>query len=488
MIEDNWDIIIVGAGPVGLTAANLLGIYGIKTLVLEKDREIFPTPRAVGLDDEALRIWQSCGLIDDMMPYIMTGNSGDVMFTYYDHKSKPFLEIKQSNGLYGYPKGAVFLQPEIQNELIDGLKRFDNVKIIFGYNAENIQQTSDDVIISGVNDEDEAFEFNCKYALLANGGKSNLRKSLHIEMQGELCEQSWLVLDVKEDRQNIHGVKVWCNPDQPAVCVPLPNNYCRWEFMLPKNHEEKDYLMRDTIAGLIQKFSLNPLLSIERRLIYKFNARIASQYSKGNIFLIGDAAHVTPPFAAQGLATGLRDAANIAWKVASVLKGMSNRAILYTYEKERRLHQKAMINLALSLGKMMMPKNKADIWLRANSIRILNKLPFNCLQRMMLRGSNIEPSYKKANNSKAGQYIIQPIVNGKRFDDFLGNWWSIITFGDLPSNDQIKSNLSYSPKIITLSPENEFYSPIKDWLVNTEGRYLIIRPDRFIEVDSYSSL
>jgi 3-(3-hydroxy-phenyl)propionate hydroxylase len=483
-VKKSYDVIIVGAGPVGLTFANFIAGFGHSVCVFEKENNLFPTPRAVAVDDESLRIWQQIKLLDEMQPYLEYGDEGDEVLTYLNASGKKLMSIRQHGKQFGYPKGAVILQHEIDKILLNGLNRFPKkVDVLFGHEVQGFNQTNDDVSVSAIHNGQE-IKVVGKYLIACDGGRSGIRKQLGIRMNGFTYQQSWLIIDTIEERKERIGAQVFCNPAQPIATIPLPQNHRRFEIFLKDKFEPDSFSENDAKAAL-EKLNNFKIKKILRHLVYTFNARVSQKYKDGRVFLAGDACHVTPPFAGQGLATGLRDAANLSWKVSERLNNHFEDSLFDTYEQERRPHQERMIKLAVMLGKFMTPKNKLVAFLRGAMMSMVSKIkPLRNL--VELRGQNIQPVYKRGfvkNGNMAGKYFPQPVFDdGMMADEMLGDKFTIVTFGINPSDVLCEQEIGYWKNIGAdfLDMPNDKIRFFGDFVDITKNHLFILRPDRII--------
>ena len=212
---EGYEVIIAGAGPVGLTLANLLGQHGVRTLVLEKDLIPPDGPRAVSLDDESLRIWQQCGLIDAIMPFVAQGNEGDVVFTYRTRTGKAIFNMVQRDRPYGYARGNVFLFHRVLQELRTGTSRFPVVEIRSGWTVLRCRQQKNGVLLFVRDSDGVEHELKTAYLVGCDGGRSTIRNQLKIPMKGSAFAESWLIVDTFDPalagQSPREGVEVWCD-------------------------------------------------------------------------------------------------------------------------------------------------------------------------------------------------------------------------------------------------------------------------------------
>src|SRR6266550_1215573 len=258
-VSASVSVVIVGAGPTGLSIGNFLGIAGIDTLIVERNTGLCSYPRAIALDDEGLRICQAMGLGTAVSKSILA----DIV-VHYISGGRLLAKVAPTTKLNGHPPISTFYQPEIEAILLDGLKRFACVKVRFQHTAETFEQKGDGVVVSIRTPEGTHQQVKCNYLLACDGGKSTIRRRLNIPMKGITFPQKWLVIDCIADKEPSTVVKFFCNPHRPAVTVPYPNNGRRWEFMLLPGETEKDLLEKETIPSLIQQAGGSPHLQMIR--------------------------------------------------------------------------------------------------------------------------------------------------------------------------------------------------------------------------------
>jgi 3-(3-hydroxy-phenyl)propionate hydroxylase len=369
-LNEQTDVLIVGFGPVGATLANLLGKYGVRTLVVDKATEIFMAPRAIALDNEALRILQLAGLPEDAferiaIPYVRMRSP------YFGE----FARINSAGEIDGHPKLVTFYQPQLERALRETLTSYANVRTLLGMELLELAQDEAGVIAHLRGADGADFTVAAKYLIGADGAGSRVRALIGQEFKGSTYAQDWLIVDAKHVPQPIDHIEFLCDPKRPTPHMVAPGDRQRWEFMLRPN-ETREEMERDaTIQELLQPWGRAEDMHIERKAVYRFHARCADCFQSGRVFLAGDAAHITPPFAGQGLVAGLRDAANLSWKLAWVLNGRASASVLDSYDVERRPHAKAMIGLAKFLGRLIMPSNTAMAILVHGFIRLLRFIP-----------------------------------------------------------------------------------------------------------------
>ena|SRR5579859_2064758 len=418
-------VIIVGAGPTGLTAGNLLGVAGINTLILERNASVSDYPKAIALDDEGLRICQAMGLSDDVSNCILAD-----IHAHYVSAGYLLAKVAPSSKKNGHPLISTFNQPEFEAALLEGLKRFKCVNMRFQSTVEAFEQTDSKIIVTMRTPTGTLQKVACSHLLACDGGKSTIRRILNIPMRGTTFAQKWLVVDVisdvGENGPRPYRAMFFCNPERPAVTVPSPRNGRRWEFMLLPGEIEKELLEEKNITTLIQQAGGPAPSRIIRKTIYTFHATLAENFSKGRVFLLGDAAHMMPPFGGQGLNSGLRDAHNLTWKLSLCIHGLASKQILDTYHEERHRHVAQMIRFSTFLGNIVMSTKKPVAYCRNIFFKLLNRVPAIC-EFLTEARMKPQPKYKRGfllsdgigKHKMIGQMLPQPWVKTAKGHDVL---------------------------------------------------------------------
>ena len=348
---EDVDVLIVGYGPVGAAIAGLLGRYGARTLVVDRLPDIFLLPRAIALDNEALRILQMVGLAEDAFAKVVIPH----VRMHCPHVGE-FGRINTAGTIDGHPKLVTFYQPELERALRAHAERQPGVTARTGVEMVRFSEDRDGVRVVLRTSAGVEAVVRTRYLVGADGASSNVRTAIDLDFEGETYSEDWLIVDALGVPDNIDHVEFLCNPDRPTPHMVAPGGRTRWEFMLKPGETPEEMEKDSTIASLLMPWAKADEIRIERKAVYRFHARVCKRFSKGRVFLAGDAAHVTPPFAGQGLVAGLRDAANLAWKLAWVVRGRASEAILDTYDQERRPHAAKMIRLAKFMGQLVMPR------------------------------------------------------------------------------------------------------------------------------------
>ena len=349
------DVVVAGAGPVGLTLANILGQHGVRTLLVERNASTVGEPRAVSIDDEALRTMQYIGLDERVRSRIVPGYGS----YYFSARGGCFAKVIPDTLEYGFPRRSAFRQPVLEAQLREGLQRFACVEARFSTSVEGVEDVGAHVemrLVPRAGGSEEAVR--ARYVVACDGASSPIRESLGIAMGGSTYDCQWLIVDLAGSTDRFRHTRVFCDPARPGLALPGPEGTRRYEFMLLAGEDPEAMLDEANVRGLLARHSgEDARLPIVRKVVYHFHARLAERWRAGRIFLAGDAAHLSPPFAGQGMNSGLRDAQNLGWKLAWVLRGGLGPALLDTYEAERKPHAAALIQMAVRMGRVMMPRS-----------------------------------------------------------------------------------------------------------------------------------
>lgn len=353
----NSTVVIVGAGPTGLTAATLLAQYGVECLVFDRWESIYPQPRAVHLDDEIYRLLARIGVAEEFAAISWPCEG----LRLVDKNLRVLAEFRRGadRGRHGYPEANMFDQPELESILRANLTRRSGVTIRGNAEVTGLTQDSGTVrvdVTDRVTGRQE--EIRADYVLGCDGANSLVRASIGASLRDLTFAQRWLVVDVATDADlaQWEGVHQVCDPVRAATYMRIGDRRYRWEFRLTPGETADDYRDSAQLHPLISPWTKDvPVerLEIVRAAEYTFRAQVADRWRDRRVFLLGDAAHLTPPFIGQGLGAGLRDAANLAWKLAAVLAGSLPETVLHTYQTEREPHARALIRLAKLVGTLM---------------------------------------------------------------------------------------------------------------------------------------
>ena len=445
----HWPIIVVGAGPTGLTLAGLLGRYGIDVLIIERNAQTVTEPRAVSIDDESLRTMQAVGVINELVPHIVLGYGSE----YFSPGGRRFLKVKPTTLEYGFPRRNAFRQPVLELLLRENLGRYGNVTAWFETELLEFSASAPaDTVSLRVQKSGTPLDLTCDYLIGCDGSRSFVRQRLGIEMHGSTFRERWLIVDLEQTTDPTHDTKVYCNPARPCLSLPGPNGTRRFELMLHDGEEDDAVLAPDHVTRLLRLYGTDDKAVLKRKVVYTFHARMADRWRAGRVFLAGDAAHLMPPFAGQGMNSGVRDAHNLAWKLAAVVSGRLGDGLLDTYEMERRDHAAAMTQLALRMGRVMMPRSRLAALAMQTFFRALGLYPaarayfaeMKYKPKPRFHRGFLLPQPSAPKDSLLGRLFPQALVmtaaGVKLLDDVLGDGFALVAPPGVPAQ-----TLSHTP-------------------------------------------
>lgn len=312
------EVAILGAGPVGLTIANYLSKQGIQVTVVEQLDSLIDYPRAIGIDDESLRTIQSLGLVDQVLPHTTPNHA----MRFLTPKGRCFADIQPLTREFGFSRRNAFIQPQVDNVLLEGLKQYKKTEVLFSRHLTHFSQDAEGVTLNVQTKDGGAEVIHAQYLIACDGGNSYVRRTLNIPFEGETAPNQWIVIDIDNDPLATPHIYLCCDPVRPYVSAALPHGIRRFEFMVMPGETQEDLSKPENIAKLLSKVLPNTDgIEVIRQRVYTHNARIADKFRADRILLAGDAAHIMPVWQGQGYNSGMRDAFNLAWKVALVIQG-----------------------------------------------------------------------------------------------------------------------------------------------------------------------
>jgi 3-(3-hydroxy-phenyl)propionate hydroxylase len=386
MPADATEVLVVGGGPTGLAAANALGLRGVDVLLVEQDPGVAELPRAVSVDDEAMRFMQALGLLEPATAVTLPGTGTK----YYGARGQLLAYARgPERQRYGHPVKNPMDHAEFQQMLLDGLARFPCVEVRHATRLVSFTQDGDGVVAQ-LEGPDGPEEVRAQLLVGADGGRSLVRRIIDEEpMRGSAFAERWLVLDTRNDAHDERYAMHHGDPERPRVVVVGREGRCRYEFLVHDDeHPEGEAELLAFARELVAPYRDLDVADVVRCTIYQFYALVAERFRVGRVLIAGDAAHMMPPFAGQGLNSGLRDAANLAWKATAVLRGQGGLELLDSYGAERRPHVRAMVDLSVRMGAVMMTRSRARATTRDLSFTVGQRLP---LFRRFFREMRFKP-------------------------------------------------------------------------------------------------
>jgi 3-(3-hydroxy-phenyl)propionate hydroxylase len=497
-------VLVVGAGPVGLTAANLLAARGVPVVLVERNATTSDEAKAISLDDESLRTLQAADLHDTVLRIVVPGTGT----RYYDRKGRPLFHARGPEPYrLGHPFKNHFAQPELERVLLRALKARPDARTAFATELTAAEETEEGILAT-VRDvaTGQTSELTAFCLLACDGGRSTLRELRKIGMTGTSHTDVWLVADTLGDRHDERYGMHHGRPDRPTVIVPGRDGRCRYEFQLrPGEGAGGTRPEFETVRRLLAPYRTIEPGQVERSTTYTFNAAIADRWRDGRCFLLGDAAHMMPPFAGQGLNSGIRDAANLVWKVAEVWHGRATEALLDTYEAERRPHVTAMVAFSERLGRIVMTTSQGRARLRDLAVRTLLRVPAGrrYLTEMRFRPCAVHRNglvfrTGRTDEPLVGHQLPQPVVlvppglRPSRLDEVLGDGLAVLGV-DVPGTawDALPAAWPFTRIDVVLGDRlprpaagrraiADADGRLEAALLGARGRFVLVKPDRYV--------
>ena len=459
--EPQVDVVISGLGPTGLTLAHLLGKQGLTVLVLEREPQFYGNARAVYTDDECLRIFQAADMANELTKDMLL----NATFQWLLPDGQVLHQLIQNSRPNGWPVNNLFYQPLLETTLADGLARYPQVSVRRGREFTRFIQDADGVSVMHIESRGAQYSkqtpeagktpppqkgeetIRARYFVACDGGRSAVRAQTGIKMTGKSFPNPWIVVDIKQKEgedclRHMPYFSFICDPECPTVSCRQPYGHHRFEFMLMPGQTKEHMEKPETVRAYLSKYVDVSKVEILRSLVYTFNALVAERWRDGRVFLAGDAAHMTPQFVGQGMNAGVRDAYNLAWKLAAVLKGQARDSLLDSYQSERRPHAKAMIDLSIHMKNFVSTSNPLLGTLRNLATRTAQATPgireYLAEQKFKPRPRYQAGAYfgmpRARRNGLEGEQLPQPQLADFEcrqvlLDDALGQGYALIGYG-----------------------------------------------------------
>lgn len=360
MKREETEVLIVGLGPVGAVLGVYLGRMGVSAIAIERDKGVYPLPRAAHLDHETMRLLHLAGGAEavaaasqPLSAYEFRNAAGELLMGF-----TPGSSLAPT----GWPYSSMFHQPTLEHALRARLAQMPSVSARLGH-ALNGYEIAGEGVVARIEGEEGPYEVAARFIVGCDGGNSLVRRTAGIALDDMGFDEPWLVIDtvLKNGVTRLTTVGMQhCDPKRPVTSMPMAPGRHRWEFMLLDGETPETVTTDEAIAAMLAPYADAAALDIERRAVYRFHALVAEKWRQGPVILAGDAAHQMPPFMGQGLCSGTRDAANLAWKIEAVLRGHAGECLLDSYQIEREPHVRMITEMAVSMGKVVCTQNAEE--------------------------------------------------------------------------------------------------------------------------------
>ncbi len=471
-VNERFDVMVIGFGPVGAVLADWLGQEGLSVAVVERSTEVYPLPRAAHFDHEIMRVFQRLGIVDAVLPHVRVAGAYE-----FRNAAGDLLMVARrggEQGVSGWAYSYMFNQPAIERALRAQIAQMPNVSVRLGHSFAGFDPHCDGVTVHIDDERGERRHVEARYLVGCDGAWSPVREALGIGLEDYKFDEPWLVVDtIPHDPLKLPTVNLQiCDPARPTTCVLMGPGCHRWEFMLLPGEDADVALADGFVESLLAPWGFD--LTIQRKAVYRFHGLIAQQWRAGNVLLAGDAAHQMPPFAGQGMCSGIRDAANLAWKLVAVLKDGARPELLDTYQPERDRSVRDYIELAIEMGRVVCTLDAAVAAQR--DARMMAKLA---------TGAEAPPAQVGGPGRAGGLFmpddpsaaVIFPqfvSADGRRLDDVLGPAAWLIDHHGGSGSSRLRRIAVTDP---VLAP---FRTDLRTWLQQSGADAVLVRPDRYV--------
>ncbi len=464
------DVAIAGYGPVGAVLANLLTSVGLSVVILEREASIFHQPRAGHFDGEVMRVFQSIGVADAMAKkaHVNIGmqfrNGNDELILDWPRP--------QEIGPEGWHASYRFHQPDLEAVLRESIADKPEVDVRLRHDVVSATDKGDHVEIGFRNlDSDETGTIRAKYVVGCDGARSTIRRAMGVELEDLKSHEQWLIVDLrlKQDRPDLPLATIqWCDPSRPMTMAGMIGGRRRWEIMLLPGEKPEEIAKPETWWPILSRWVKPEEAHVDRAVIYTFHSVIADQWRKGRMMLAGDSCHQTPPFMGQGMCAGIRDTANLYWKLKAVIDGTASDTLLDTYQSERIPHVRTFIETAVRLGGLVHVID--PVAAEERDARLRNAPEFMVTPAPPL-GDGLQGNAPAPAGLRAHQILL---ADGRKLDDLAQHRFYVLARSGLAQEARTRLDA------LGVSVFDDSDPSIAAYLDEIGTDAVIIRPDRYI--------
>ncbi|MDP9902852.1 bifunctional 3-(3-hydroxy-phenyl)propionate/3-hydroxycinnamic acid hydroxylase [Variovorax ginsengisoli] len=485
-----YDVAVVGFGPSGAVAAGLLADMGLRVHVCDRLKDVYDKPRAIAVDHEVMRVFQQLGVAEEVACHIDPFTPSE----YYGVDGQLIKRLTMIEPPYplGYTPSNVFTQPPVEALLRERVRQFPNAQVELGVELTGLRQEPDAVTLMLRREDGTASEVRARYVVACDGASSSVREWIGLPLEDLAFDEPWLVVDVLANESGLAKLpKVsvqYCEPERPCTFVIGPGNHRRWEISLKPGEDPQKVTESAETWKLLSRWLTPDDGQLWRQASYRFHALVAERWRNGRVFIAGDAAHQQPPFLGQGMCQGVRDVANLSWKLASVLRGevqgAAAEALLDTYGTERKAHVRELTsrikNIGAVIGERDADKARArDAQLLAECGGVVRDVPRQDVIPGLTDGL-LSPVSHPANGTLFPQPWIAQGTACVRFDAVAGNgWWLVLEEDvDAPMADPMPIA---GMRILRMGPDlQEADGVLAAWFERHGCIAALVRPDRYV--------
>jgi 3-(3-hydroxy-phenyl)propionate hydroxylase len=481
------DVAIVGFGPSGAVAAGLLGQMGLTTFVCDRQREVYDKPRAISLDHEVMRTFQQLGVVPDIEPHVEPFTPSE--YFGVDGQLIRRMTMLEPPHPQAHTPSLVFNQPAVERVLRASAAALPNVEIALGIELIALAQDEAGVTLHLRDAHGHVHTQRARYLIGCDGAASTVRSLVDIQLDDLDFDERWLVVDVRVNERGLAKLPKtsvqYCEPQRPCTLVIGPGNHRRWEISLHAHEDPQHAATPEGTWALLSRWLTPEDGELWRQASYRFHALVARQWRVGRLFIAGDAAHQQPPFLGQGMCQGLRDVANLAWKLKAVIagdvRGAAAQALLDSYGIERAGHVRELTSRIKHIGALVGERDVAKA--RARDARLLAEcggvVKDTPRQDILpaLQGGCLSARATKAR----GTLFPQPWLHddsATRMDTHAGYGWRLVHDDTLADAAAVVHGIT--PVHIGARGKREAHGVVAAWMQRHDCHAALVRPDHYV--------
>ena len=486
-----FDVAIVGFGPTGAVAAGLLGLQGVRTFVCDESTEVYDKPRAISVDHEIMRVFQQLGISDAIEPFTEPFTNSE--FYGVDGRLIKCMSTVDPPYPLGFSPSLVFTQPAMESVLRQRVSSMASVQVGLGHKVTGLKQEETLVTLSMEDTHGKTRQVTARYLVACDGASSFVRKQLGMELQDLDFDEPWLVVDVLVNEKGLTKLpKVsvqYCEPQRPCTYLIGPRNHRRWEIAINPGEDPRQMATPEATWKLLSRWLQPDEAQIWRQASYQFHALVAKNWRQKNVFIAGDAAHQQPPFLGQGMCQGIRDAANLCWKLIAVIQQRAGDALLDTYGSERKAHVIELTSRIKGIGQLVSQRDlqkarERDARLLADCGGQVQPTPRQNVQPALVGGC-LDSSGHAAVGTLFPQAWLETSGSPVRMDEILGcGWRLLLQRGADPQFEQAATSAQPCLKLrIQSMGETGFHESsglLAQWFERMDCQAVLIRPDHYV--------
>jgi len=486
-----YDVAIVGFGPSGAVAAGLLGAQGIRTYVCDKLHDVYDKPRAIALDHEIIRLFQQMGVAKKIKPY--TEPFTDSVYYGVDGQIIKRMSTVAPPYPLGHTPSIVFTQPPAERILREHALSFPSVTVALGRTLTQVSQDDELVTLTLAGEDGKSSTVQAHYLIACDGASSTVRGQIGMALEDLDFDEPWLVVDVLVNERGLAKLPQtsvqYCNPERPSTFLICPGNHRRWEISINPGEDPKEVATPEGTWKLLAPWLTPADATLWRQASYRFHALVAGQWRQGRVFVAGDAAHQQPPFLGQGMCQGLRDVANLSWKLGAVLKAGAPERLLDTYGPERKGHVTELTTRIKGIGQIICERDpvrarERDARLLAECGGVVQPTPRQDVQPALQHGLLAAQAHAARGTIFPQPWLQMPDGTAQRMDDVLGSGWRLVLGHTADAELQALARSRARPglRVAQLGTPGltETEGVLQRWFERHDCAAALVRPDHYV--------